>query len=296
MHNIMTDITIRPLRTFDEMHPAVELQRTHWGDDLESVVPAQMLFTLATHGGHVLAAFDGACMVGLLIGLLGTGEDYEGGPVLPHLQIASKRMVVLNEYRSHGIGYRLKLAQRDVALKQGMRLVTWTFDPLLAPNASLNLHKLGAICRTYLIDYYGTTTGAGLTTLGSSDRLLAEWLISHERVAARADGTYTPTTLAGYLDGGAVIVNPAVVGEDHWIAPGEIASTRAATLLLEIPLNYTAMIGAQPDLARAWRRHTRALFQDLFNAGYVATEFVRATHEGRDRAFYVLSRGELFEA
>ncbi|MCC6613228.1 MAG: hypothetical protein IT320_07100 [Anaerolineae bacterium] len=292
----MTDITIRPLRTFDEMPPAVDLQRTHWGDDLESVVPAQMLFTLATHGGHVLAAFDGARMVGLLIGLLGTGEDYDGGPVLSHLEIASKRMVVLNEYRSHGIGYRLKMAQRDFALQQGMKLVTWTFDPLLAPNASLNVHKLGAICRTYRVDYYGTDTGAGLTTLGSSDRLLAEWLIAHERVAARAAGTYTAPTLAQVLEDGALIVNPAIVGGGVWIAPGKVAGTRAATLLLEIPLNCTAMIDAQPDLARLWRRHTRPLFQDLFSAGYVATEFVRATYEGRDRAFYVLSRGESFEA
>lgn len=292
----MTDITIRPLRSFDEMHPAVDLQRTHWGDDLESVVPAQMLFTLATHGGHVLAAFDGARMVGLLIGLLGTGEDYVDGPVFSHLQVASKRMVVLSEYRSHGIGYRLKMAQRDFALQQGMKLVTWTFDPLLAPNASLNLHKLGAICRTYLLDYYGTTTGAGLTTLGSSDRLLAEWLIAHERVAARAAGTYTAPALAQVLESGATIVNPAVVSGGEWIAPGEIDSARGATLLLEIPLNYTAMIGAQPDLARAWRGHTRGLFQDLFGAGYIATGFVRATYEGRDRAFYVLSRKETFEA
>ncbi|MBE0705443.1 MAG: GNAT family N-acetyltransferase, partial [Afipia sp.] len=59
----MTDITIRPLRTLDELHPAVDLQRLHWGDDLESVVPAQMLLSLATHGGHVLAAFDGERMI-----------------------------------------------------------------------------------------------------------------------------------------------------------------------------------------------------------------------------------------
>ena len=284
----MTDITIRPLRTLDEMRPAVDLQRIHWGDDLESVVPAQMLFSLATHGGHVLAAFDGERMVGLLIGFLGTGEDDAVGPVLANLQIVSKRMVVLPEYRSHGIGYRLKLVQRAFALKQGLRLVTWTFDPLLAPNAYLNVHKLGAICRTYRVDYYGRDTGAGLTTLGSSDRLLAEWCITHERVADRAAGTYAPLTLLQYLESGAVIVNPAGAGTDAFIAPGEVNSERAASLLLEIPLNYTAMVSAQPDLARAWRQHTRPLFQELFGTGYTSTEFVRTAYEGRDRAFYVL--------
>ncbi len=289
----MTDITIRPLRTLDEMRPAVDLQRTHWGDDLESVVPAQMLFSLATHGGHVLAAFDGERMVGLLIGFLGTSEDDAVGPVLANLQIVSKRMVVLPEYRSHGIGYRLKLAQRDFALKQGMSLVTWTFDPLLAPNAHLNLHKLGAICRTYQVDYYGRDTGAGLTTLGSSDRLLAEWCITHERVEDRAAGTYAALTLSQYLESGAVIANPAVASGEGWIAPGEVSSERAGRMLLEIPLNYTAMISAQPDLARSWRQHTRPLFQDLFGTGYVATEFVRTAYEGRDRAFYVLGREEI---
>lgn len=288
----MTEIVIRPLRSLAEMRPAVELQTVYWGDELESVVPAQMLFTLATHGGHVLAAFDGERIVGLLIGFLGTGETDDIGPAAGRLQAVSKRMVVLPEYRSHGIGYRLKLAQREFAIQQGLSLVTWTFDPLLAPNAYLNLHKLGAISRTYLVDYYGTDTGAGLTTLGSSDRLLAEWQITRGHVAKRVAGTYTPLTLDQHLGGGAVIVNPAVVSAETWIAPGEIVNTRAATLLLEIPLNYLAMIDAQPDLARAWRQHTRALFQDLFAAGCVATEFVRATYEGRERTFYVLSRAE----
>ncbi|MCA9906787.1 MAG: hypothetical protein KC547_23190, partial [Anaerolineae bacterium] len=186
--------------------------------------------------------------------------------------------------------YRLKLAQREFAIQQGLSLVTWTFDPLLAPNAYLNLHKLGAICRTYHVDYYGTDTGAGLTTLGSSDRLLAEWQVTQARVAERVAGTYTPLTLDQYLAGGAVIVNPAIVSAEAWIAPGAVIDARAATLLLEIPPNYLALISAQPDLARAWRGHTRPLFQDLFAVGYVATEFVRGAYEGRERTFYVLSQ------
>ncbi len=69
----MTAITsIRILQKLEEMHEAVELQKTYWGMDLESVVPAHMLFSLATSGGHVLAAFDGDKMVAVLIGFLGT--------------------------------------------------------------------------------------------------------------------------------------------------------------------------------------------------------------------------------
>ncbi len=41
--------TIRPLTTLDEMYDAVDLQRGYWGNDIDSVVPAQMLYTI--HGG-----------------------------------------------------------------------------------------------------------------------------------------------------------------------------------------------------------------------------------------------------
>jgi predicted GNAT superfamily acetyltransferase len=77
------------------------------------------------------------------------------------LQLFSKRMVVLPEYRGQGIGYRLKLAQRDFAIEQGIRLVVWTFDPMLAPNAHLNIRKLGVVCHTYYENYYGTSSEGG---------------------------------------------------------------------------------------------------------------------------------------
>ncbi len=48
---------------------------------------------------------------------------------------------------ARGVGYALKLAQRAQALDQGIHLVRWTFDPLVARNAWLNLGKLGAIGR-----------------------------------------------------------------------------------------------------------------------------------------------------
>ena len=41
------------------MHAVVELQKTFWGNDVESVIPAHMLFSLANYGGHVLVAYDG---------------------------------------------------------------------------------------------------------------------------------------------------------------------------------------------------------------------------------------------
>lgn len=293
----MTDITIRPLRALSEMHAAVDLQKLHWGDDLESTVPAHMLYSLACHGGHVLAAFDGARMIGVLIGFLGTSEDNPTRPAMANLQVVSKRMVVHPDYRSHGIGYRLKLAQRDFAIQQGIRLVTWTFDPLLAANAHLNVRKLGTTCHTYLVDYYGTEGEGSLTTLGSSDRLLAEWWVTNRRVEERIGGARPLLTLRQYLDAGTAVLNPSDAVDGSFICPAAgFALPETSLGLVEIPVNFLAMVRERPDLAQGWRAHTRALFQSLFARGYSVTDFVRDTHDGGDRAFYLLSyQGPQFE-
>jgi predicted GNAT superfamily acetyltransferase len=286
----MAEIIIKPLRHFEDMQSAVDLQKIYWGEGADALVPAHMLFSLAAHGGHVLAAFDGSHMVGVLIGFLGTSEENETRPAMANLQVVSKRMVVLPEYRSHGVGYRLKLAQRDLAVKQGIRLVTWTFDPLLAPNAHLNVRKLGVICHDYLVNYYGTEDTPGLSALGTSDRLLAEWWVTNRRVEERISGSRNPLTLRHYLDAGTTLINPAHA--DLFIRPAEAVDTpRSSLALVEIPLNSAEIMQAAPELAQRWRMHIRDVFQRRFGAGDSITDFVRDQYEGRDRAFYVLSVG-----
>ena len=186
----MSQITsIRTLYKLEDMHEAVELQKTYWGTDLESVVPAHMLFSLATSGGHVIAAFDGDKMVAVLIGFLGTDIQEPTRPAMANLRIVSKRMIVLPEYRGQGVGYKLKKRQREFAMRQGIRLVTWTFDPMLMANAHLNIRKLGAISTSYLENYYGTVNEGGLSRTGTSDRLLVEWWVTNRRVEERLNGS-----------------------------------------------------------------------------------------------------------
>ena len=84
---------------------------------------------------------------------------------------------MLPEYRRWGVGWRLKMAQRDAVLAQGLERITWTFDPLESANAHLNFAKLGVISDTYLPDFYGAmpeALNAGLP----SDRLLVAWLLA----------------------------------------------------------------------------------------------------------------------
>jgi predicted GNAT superfamily acetyltransferase len=100
-------------------------------------------------------------------------------------------MAVKEGYRNRGLGVRLKLAQREEALSRGIRHMEWTFDPLEIKNAFLNIHKLGAVSRTYMVDFYGVSSSrlqGGLPT----DRLVAEWRLDSPHVegvlARRAAG------------------------------------------------------------------------------------------------------------
>ncbi|MBZ0290932.1 MAG: hypothetical protein K8L99_00040 [Anaerolineae bacterium] len=281
-------IEIRLLYTLNELKPAVELQRVYWGEDVESVIPAHMLFSLANYGGHVLAAMDGDKMVGVLVGFLGTSMDEPERPAMANLQLVSKRMVILPEYRNRGLAYRLKVAQREMAIKQGVRLVTWTFDPLLAPNAHLNIRKLGAICQEFRENYYGTESSGGLATMGYSDRLFVEWWVTNRRVKERIEGNRGNLELIRFLEGGAVILNPTGVSQ-QWPTPCVTPLAPAsAVVLVEIPTNFPALMDADARLAEQWRVHIRGMFRLLIGS-YMVTDFVRETYEGRDRCFYVLT-------
>ncbi len=285
-----TTIEIRALRSLGEMAAAVELQKTYWGNDQESVIPAHMLFSLANHGGHVLAAMDGDQMAGVLVGFLGTNMEDPDRPAMANLQIVSKRMVVLSEYRNHGLAYQLKVAQRDMALRQGVRLVTWTFDPLLAPNAHLNIRKLGAICAEFRENYYGTENVGGLAAMGYSDRLFVEWWVTQQRVKQRVEGNRGDLLLEHYLQANTPILNSATSTDDGALVPCDtVLNPSGSMILVEIPVDFTTMMAGNEQLAQRWRDHVRGLFKLVMASGYIVTDFVREKVDGRDRAYYLLS-------
>ena len=74
--------------------------------------------------------------------------------------------------------------------------------------------------------------------------------------------------------------------------PDEIAPFAGHSLLLvEIPADFMALKTADRELALAWRLHTRSLFEELFQSGYLVTDsvYLPGTHP---RSFYVLTYGE----
>ena len=282
-------IEIRRLLRAPEQDQAVELQKSYWGDDAANLAPRHMLHSISRYGGHVLGALDGARLVGLLIGFIGTDIDVDAPdarPAMANLLIMSKRMVVLPAYRGRSIGFRLKMAQRDIALKQAIRLVTWTVDPLLAPNAHLNIRKLGAVTQRYAVNYFGLEEAESLR----SDRLIVDWWVTQRRVKERAKGRGGALTLQQYFEVNAPIVNRADASQE-WLRPRRMTDVPGSTFaLVEIPGSFPALEAADRGLADEWRYHIRDVFPQLFAAGYIVTDFVSGDFENRRRSFYLLSR------
>ena len=176
-------LAIRKCEALEEMQACFALQKEVWNFSDADLVPVRM-FVLATKiGGHVIGAFDGQELVGFALAIPGM----RGG----HPYLHSHMLAVRQQYRNAGLGRRLKLFQREDALVRGFELMEWTFDPLEIKNAYLNIEKLGAIARRYIVNQYGITSSplqGGLP----SDRLVAEWWMKSRRVTTLLQGKGLP--------------------------------------------------------------------------------------------------------
>jgi predicted GNAT superfamily acetyltransferase len=286
----MSDFKIRSLHTLDHIDQVVALQRGEW-DDPTTVVYPHMLISLVHNGGSLIGALDGERVIGFVLGYLGIDATDGSRPAMANLKLCSLRMTVLPEYRNSGLGYQLKLAQRQYAIQQGLRLVTWTFDPLNSRNAHLNIRKLGCVIQDYVIDYYGKTPSP-LVTQDQSDRVVAEWRVNQNRVENRLSGKRPPLSYEQYLTGNATLINPTTLNAAGLPEPGALQPIQSLIGLLEIPSQFNAIVNADEGLARTWRAHTREVFTTIFRAGYFVTDFVHTTTEGRERSFYVISSAE----
>lgn len=176
-NSIAAAIEIRGCHGPAEMQACVELQQRAWGfPDIETV-PGRLFVVAEKIGGQVLGAWDGKRLAGFAMALPGWRDG--------HVYLHSHMVAVDAQYRAQGLGYRLKMAQREDGVRRGFGWMEWTFDPLQAGNAYFNLQKLGAAARRYLPDHYGPLASklqAGLP----SDRLVAEWLWTKPAMTARA--------------------------------------------------------------------------------------------------------------
>jgi predicted GNAT superfamily acetyltransferase len=233
------------------------------------VFPYTQLISSAHNGGVLLGAYDGPDLVGFVYGYLGMSGS--------KLYLFSQRMGVLPAYQNMSIGMKLKLAQRDQMLRQGIDLIVWTYDPLLGKNATLNIEKLGGIVRHYARDIYGAVNNPLQVGL-STDRFLLEWELMSDRVRERIRSTKPRPKAEDWLRE----EKYRFINYVAWEAslPRPVASDLELDddlLLVQIPPDLSAIKRLDLGVARGWRESTRDIFETYFRRGYVVTGFARST-------------------
>lgn len=272
----MSELVIRPFREIPEYHACMALQREIWGEHFSDLAPMSILKVAQELSGVASGAFQDGELVGFVFGMTGIRDG--------RITHWSDMLGVAPAHRGTGLGRRLKLHQRDLLLDRGVDRMLWTFDPLMARNAYLNLTVLGATARTYLRDAYGESDSPLHAGLGT-DRLLAEWELTDERVLERlGPSRHTPAPpTAPFID------PPDRSGPLPRPGPGVTTGVLdAPELTVAIPADIMAVREADPGLAKEWRLSVRAALERAFEAGYVALESGRLDDE---IAAYTLVRG-----
>ena len=286
-------IEIRPVKSIDNIKQIEDIQRATWGMEDLDVIPARMFHAMRANGACLLGAFDGEKMVGFVFGLLGMMEGLDeriDQVAAARLLMYSVTMGILPEYQREGIGYRLKIAQREFALRIGVRLITWTYDPLESLNGYLNFRKLGVVCHSYLQNYYGQMSGINVGL--PSDRFYVEWWVTSNRVMSRVSRSRGPLNLGQYLGGNAKIINECDRDARMLpVPPKSYLQLDGSLLLVQIPEDFQLVKSVNQPLALEWRQHIRSVFGHYFDHDYLVTDFVREQDDdGVSHSYYVLTQ------
>ncbi|HXY41698.1 MAG TPA: GNAT family N-acetyltransferase [Vicinamibacteria bacterium] len=243
-------LVLRDLEGQAELEAAVRLQEETWGEGFQERVPASILMVARKVGGVAAGAFaPGGDLLGFVFGITGV----HGGRLVHW----SDLLAVRREHRGRGLGEALKRYQRERCRAIGVETMHWTFDPMAARNARLNLVRLGARVDEFVVDMYGTRTGSPLHPLGT-DRFVVNWPVRGEPVPLPSD--------------------PALL---------ETVSTGAVAV--RVPRDLGALLAGDLEGARAWHAAARRALAHHLGRGWRVSAFV-FPREG-DPA-YVLSPGE----
>ena len=258
-----------------------DLQKEIWSVHDRDITPLTQLVAVRHAGGQVIGARDGQTLIGFVYGFVGL----ERGRTIHH----SHMLAVKAAYRNSDVGYKLKLAQRERVLAQGITRITWTFDPLQSLNAYFNFCKLGVVSDTYKINFYGPETSSALHRLGT-DRLWVTWLLDSDRVQQRLEGK----PVRHEIDSQATPL--VAVDAEGW--PRELALKTALAgtyAFIEIPSDINSMQQQNAEQAVRWREATRHGFTEAFAAGFHVSDFFRQSRSGQSVGVYLLSRAQTRE-
>jgi predicted GNAT superfamily acetyltransferase len=241
---------LRQLSGPAEMADASALLAEVFGAPSESM-PVDLLTAVACAGGFVGGALVGGRLVGVAVGF---GEiSPPGTPAVP-MGLHSHVAAVRGSARGLRVGQQLKWYQRAWALERGIRVIHWTFDPLVRRNAVMNLNRLGAVASTYYDNLYGTI-GDALNAGMETDRLLVRWELDSPRVVAAQEGT-------GRTGSGP----RSATGS----GPTRLVRPVAPTRTIATPPDIETLVRTNLPAARAWRRAQRDEFHRL-RAGWSVT-------------------------
>ena len=221
-------------------------------------------------------------MIGFSYGFLAI--PHGGGMEGPGLH--SHMVAVRSEGRGLGVGQALKWQQRAWAQANGLGWISWTFDPLQARNARLNLEHLGAVAFDYLVDFYGAMSGP-LGGGQSSDRLLAVWPLDSQRVRRLEPRLGSPSyeeAPRSTLQDGPTPYTLAEAEQQPWAVRPSDASPDAEPLIVSVPddadcvrvavpQDVTRLLAANPELARRWRGAVGVTLARLLEDGFAAVGF-----------------------
>lgn len=245
-------VQLRPLDRVEDAGAILRIMEATWGG--HEPFPREMPRALADSGNVPYGAFAGDEPIGYVLSW--AGVDPQDG-----LHVHSHMLAALPDRRHAGVGYALKLAQRAQALEQGIALVRWTFDPLVARNAYFNLHKLGAVADRFGRDFYGPM-GDEVNAGERSDRFTVRWDLEREPGPREVEAS------------------EAVLGAEE-DGPGDVVAPVGRNALVEIPREYPDLRERDRALATRWRDASADAIESCLEAGMVAAGF-RA-----DRSAYV---------
>jgi len=175
---------------------------------------------------------SGAYLSGAFIDEKCVGAAFAFPATTEGLHLHSHMTAVLYKYRDKGIGYALKIDQWNWAKKNNYKEITWTFDPLVARNAKLNLIKLGVDISAYYPNFYGDMPDA-LNAGDESDRVMASWKVAGDQPVAKS-----------------VIINPD-----------------ESDTLIKIPDDIVTMRSEDISENLKWRHKVREKFMRAFEKG-----------------------------
>ncbi len=273
------NLVIRELDSIPDLLRALHLEKDVWGLHDADVTPLTTAIASRAAGAFWLGAFDDADLVGIAYAFPSLHNGRFG--------FHSHLLAVRPSHRGTGIGYRLKLVQRDRALALGVGEITWTFDPLRSRNAHLNFGRLGVISDKYIADFYGPQTSSPLH-VNSTDRLWVTWQLGSRRVGQRLQGgEFRPEALDALKH-----LEPLVRfnGDSRPVLPDVATAVSRQRVAIEIPGDIGCIEQENLPLAREWRVATRTAFTAALESGFIVKEFCRTIRGHQGPGAYLLEK------